>query len=85
MIWPWHHGLDVVFSYVLLHVVKFGEPRWDKCLAWGENMYRSSIPANSGLEAICGLENFRKVTKAKGHKVKSQKSNKLAEAILTII
>ena len=39
MIWPWHHGLDVVFSYVLLHVVKFGEPRWDKWLAWGENIY----------------------------------------------
>ena len=30
---------NVVFSYVLPYVVKFGEPRWDKWLAWGENIY----------------------------------------------
>ena len=27
------------FFYVLPYVVKFGEPRWDKWLAWGENIY----------------------------------------------
>ena len=30
---------NVVFSYVLLYVVIFGEPWWDKWLAWGENIY----------------------------------------------
>ena len=32
---------NVVFSYVLPYVVKFGEPRWEKWLAWGENMHHS--------------------------------------------
>ena len=30
---------NVVFSYVLPYVVKFGETRWDKWLACGENIY----------------------------------------------
>ena len=32
---------NLVFSYVLPYVVKFGEPRWEKWLAWDENMHHS--------------------------------------------
>ena len=32
---------NLMFSYVLPYVVKFGEPRWEKWLAWGENMHHS--------------------------------------------
>ena len=46
---------NVVLSYVLMYVVKFGEPG-ETNGQHGVKIYTiSSIPANSGLDAICGL------------------------------
>ena len=72
MIWPWHHGLDVVFSYVLLHVVKFGEPRWDKCLAWGENMYHFKHSSKFRRRGYLWFRKFQE-----GHKGQRSQGQKL--------